>query len=145
MNRKIILGIVSILLISITSCGTKRFFVKNENGKVIDKRLVGVWTGSESGNIVEGMSSEWKMTRNIDGTFSLEVKANLNGEIIEGTENGNWWIENDLFHEFHDASGGTDIYHYEVLNKKQIKFKAEKMSIEVANENYEFIDTKKIK
>lgn len=143
MKRKLVLGIISILLVCITSCSTKRYFIKNENGRAIDKRLVGVWTGNESGNIIEGMSSEWKMTRNIDGTFSLKVKANLNGEIIEVTENGSWWIENDLFHEFHDVSGGTDIYHYEVINKKQIKFKAEKMSIEIVNKNYEFIDTKK--
>lgn len=144
MNRKLILATLSILLVSITSCGTKRFYVKNENSKVIDKRLTGVWTGNESGNVVEGMSSEWKMTRNMDGTFSLEVKANSNGKITEVTEYGNWWIENGLFHEFHDVSGRTDVYHYEVLNKKQIKFKAEKISIKVANENYEFIDTKKV-
>ena len=95
-----------------------------------------------SGNIIEGMESKWKMTRNIEGTFSLEVKATLNGENIEGTENGNWWVENGLFHEYHDVSGGTDIYHYEVLNKKQIKFKVKRMSIALVNENYEFIDTK---
>jgi hypothetical protein len=142
MKRKLILGILSILLMSLTSCGAKRHYVKNENGKVIDKRLVGVWTGNESGNIVEGMLSEWRMTRNINGTFSLEVKATLDGEIIEGTEDGSWWIENGLFHEYHDISEGTDIYRYKVINKKQIKFKAEKMSIPMVNEKYEFIDTK---
>ncbi len=142
MKGKLIFGIVSILLITLTSCGTKRHFVKNENGKIIDKRLVGVWTGNESGNIIEGMSSEWKMTRNLDGTFALEVKATLNGEIIEGTEKGNWWVENGLFHEYHDVSGGTDIYQYNVLNKEQIKFKVEKMSIPLVNNEYEFIDTK---
>ncbi|MDP5093059.1 MAG: hypothetical protein NWQ17_07095 [Polaribacter sp.] len=143
MKRKLIFGIVSILIVTLTSCGTKRHFVKIQNGKLIDKRLVGVWTGNESGNIVEGMSSEWKMTRNINGIFSLEVKAKLNGEIIEAIENGNWWIENGLFHEFHDVSGGTDIYQYEIMGRKQIKFRAKKMSIEVVNKNYEFIDTKK--
>lgn len=141
MKSKIIISLVSILFI-LTSCGTKRHFAKIENGKTIDKRLVGVWKGNESGNIVEGMSSEWEMTRNLDGTFSLAYKANLDGEIMEGTEKGTWWIENDLFHEFHDVSGGTDIYNYEVINKRKIKFKAEKMSIDVVNENYEFIDTK---
>ena len=141
MKNKLILSLISISLILI-SCGTKRHFVKTENGKTIDKRLVGVWKGNESGNIVKGMTSEWEMTRNLDGTFSLAYKAVLNGEIMEGTENGNWWIENGLFHEYHDVSGGTDIYNYEILSQKQIKFKAEKMSIEVVNENYEFIDTK---
>ncbi len=140
MKNKLILGLISISLVLI-SCGTKRHFVKMENGKTIDKRLVGVWKGNESGNIVEGMTSEWKMTRNLDGTFVLAYKATLDGEIMEGVENGNWWIENGLFHEYHDVSGGTDIYNYEILNKKQIKFKAETMSIEVVNENYEFIDT----
>ena len=72
------------------SCGNKKHFVKIENGKTIDKRLVGVWKGSESGNIVEGMSSQWEMTRNLDGTFSLNYKAELDGEIMEGIENGNW-------------------------------------------------------
>src|SRR5690606_8111617 len=134
MKSKIISGLVSILFISLTACGAKSYYVKNENGKTIDKRLVGVWKGSESGNIMEGMSSEWEMTRNIDGTFSLDVKAILNGELIEGTESGNWWIENGLFHEFHDVSGGTDIYNYKVLNTTQIKFKAKKMSIDVVNE-----------
>nr|WP_321235089.1 hypothetical protein [uncultured Psychroserpens sp.] len=141
MKRKLIFGLISIALILI-SCDAKRHFVKTENGKFVDKRLVGVWKGSESGNIVEGMSSEWVMTRNLDGTFSLDFKATLDGQIMEGIENGNWWIENGLFHEYHNESEGTDIYNYEVLNKKKIKFRAEKMFIEVVNKNYEFIDTK---
>lgn len=142
MKGKLIFGIISILLITLTSCGAKKHFVKIENGKTIDKRLVGVWTGNESGNILEGLSSEWIMTRKLDGTFSLEVNGTLNGEIIEGTENGNWWIANGLFHEYHDVSGGTDVYRYKVLNKEQVKFKVEKMSIPLVNEAYEFIDTK---
>ena len=141
MKSRLILSLITISLI-IISCGTKRHFVQIENGKAIDKRLVGVWEGNESGNIIEGMSSEWEVTRNLDGTFSLVYKAELDGEIIEGTENGNWWIENGMFHEYHDVSGGTDIYNYKVLNKTQIKFKAEKMYVEVVNKNYEFIDTK---
>lgn len=141
MKRKIILGLISISFILI-SCGVKRHFVKNENGKTIDKRLVGIWKGSESGNIIEGMSSEWEMSRNSNGTFTLSYIANFNGEKIEGIENGNWWIDNGLFYEFHEDSGLTDIYNYKVLNRQKIKFKAEKMAIEVVNPNYEFIDTK---
>lgn len=141
MNTKSILSLIAIVLI-VVSCGTKRHFVKNENGKVIDKRLVGVWKGNESGNLIEGMSSQWIMTRNLDGTFILAYKAELDGEIIEGTENGNWWIEDGLFYEYHDVSGGIDIYNYEVLNRKQIRFKAKEMAIDVVNKDYEFIDTK---
>lgn len=144
MKRTLILSLISISIVLI-SCGVKRHFVKIENGKTIDKRLVGVWKGNESGNIVEGMSSEWEMTRKMDGTFSLDYKALLDGEIMEGNENGNWWIENGLFYEYHEVSGGTDIYNYEILNKRKIKFIAEKMSIEVVNENYQFIDTKTTK
>ncbi|WP_460219451.1 hypothetical protein [Psychroserpens sp. MEBiC05023] len=142
MNNKLTYILICVLSITLSSCGPNRHFIKNDNGKSIDKRLVGQWKGNESGNIIEGMTSEWTMIRNVDGTFSLDVKATLDNEIIEGTELGIWWIEDGLFHEFHNDSGKTDIYYYEIISKTQIKFKAKKMSFEVFNEDYEFIDTK---
>ncbi|WCO00319.1 hypothetical protein [Psychroserpens ponticola] len=142
MKTKLIISALSISLFICTSCNEKKHLIVGKNGKTIDTRLVGLWKGSESGKIFPGMSSEWKMIRNLDGTFSLEVKANLNGEFIEETEIGTWWIENGCFHEYHDVSGKVDIYKYEVLNKDQIKFITKKMSFDIVNENYEFIDTK---
>ena len=142
LNKTLSLGVLSLLFITVMSCGDKRFFTKTNDDKLIDKRLVGVWKGAESGNIIEGMSSEWVMTRHLNGSFSLDYKATLDDELFEGTEIGTWWIENGLFHEFHEDSGKTDTYHYEILNKTQIKFKAEKIAIAVVNEHYEFIDTK---
>lgn len=126
----------------ISSCSSKSNFIKLPNSKQIDKRLVGVWEGIEKNNQIEGMTKEWKMTRKPEGEFILEFKVIINKRVQKITEEGIWWVENGIFYEFHDKSGKTDTYKYEILNKDQVKFKAIKLSVEHANETYEFIDTR---
>ena len=52
------------------SCSTQMTTL--ENGKKIDNRLVGVWSGSEKDQQIDGVSKKWDMTRNADGTFILD-------------------------------------------------------------------------
>ena len=83
------------------------------------------------------------MTRNADGTFVLDFVFTQNGRSQETQETGNWWVEGNKFYEFHEESGKTDIYTYSVLNENQIKFKSQTISIDMNNDSYEFIDTRK--
>jgi len=131
-----------ILLFSIlTSCSTG--LTKLPSGKEIDNALVGVWAGSEKDQQYEGFEKTWEMTRNNDGTFILNFKTIDEGESDEHTETGNWWIKNDKFYEFHDDSGKTDIYKYEVLDNNRIKFVSKNIKVSMNAENYEFVDTRK--
>lgn len=113
------------------------------NGDVIDTKLVGVWEGSEDNQQEEGMSKQWVMTRNSNGTFILDFKAQTNTENLAFVETGKWWIEDGLFYEFHKESGLTDVYEYTVLDKDKIKFKSTKLAVDMENSAYEFIDTRK--
>ena len=82
------------------------------------------------------------MIRNDDGTFMLFFVFNQNDEIVNSIEEGNWWIENGKFYEYHEDSGNTDLYKYKVLDKNRIKFISENMSVEMNSESYSFIDTR---
>lgn len=134
------LKFILLLLVS-TSCHND--FTKLSSGKEIDKRLVGVWLGSEKGEQFEGVQKSWEMTRIADGTFILDFKFIKNGISQGHHETGTWWIEEGKFHEFHDNSKETDVYNYKVLDDKRIKFSSEQMSVEMNSDNYEFIDVRK--
>jgi len=132
---------LSFILLFLTSCGSHLIHVSNE--KQIDKRLVGTWTGSEKDDQIEGVEKKWEMQRNEDGTFTLDFNYKQKGNTYNHIEKGSWWIENGKFYEFHEDSGKTDLYRYEILDKNRIKFTAESISIEMATEKYSFIDTRK--
>ena len=135
--KSLILLFIGIISISCSSMKTLT------NGDVIDTKLVGVWEGSEDNQQEEGMSKQWVMTRNANGTFVLDFKAQSEGKNMAFTETGKWWIEEGKFYEFHKESGLTDVYEYTILNKDQIKFKSTKMALEMENSAYEFVDTRK--
>lgn len=132
---------LSLSFFFLTSCGSHLMNLSNQ--KQIDKRLVGTWVGSEKDDQIDGMEKSWEMKRNADGTFVLDFRFNVDGKIQHSMENGSWWIENGKFHEFHEYSGKTDLYRYEVLDKNQIKFSAETINIAMNTEEYSFIDTRK--
>ncbi|WP_157474522.1 lipocalin family protein [Dyadobacter sp. Leaf189] len=131
----------TLLLLILASCSNG--LTTTSPGKKIDNRLVGVWTGSEQDQQIEGAQKIWEMTRNSDGTFLLNFKTIIKGESDEHTEKGNWWVKNGKFYEFHDDSGETDIYKYEVLDNNRIKFISKQINVEMNTESYEFIDTRK--
>lgn len=124
------------------SCSTPEHLRKTHSGKKIDTRLAGVWEGSESDNQQAGLTKRWKMIRSLEGTFILEFKTFFQGRISESKETGSWWTEGNLFYEFHEGSGKTDVYQYQILNKDEIKFKVHTMGVPLNNEAYEFIDTR---
>ncbi len=128
-------------LLVLVSCSTPMKMLSN--GKQIDPRLAGVWTGSEVGQQIEGVEKSWEMIRSEDGTFILKFQFREEGKWESASETGNWWIEGGKFHEFHDASGKTDIYRYKVLSKDQIKFNSKALAMSMNKRKYEFIDTRK--
>lgn len=142
MSKNLKSGIFLLLLAFLAMSCTNQ--VKTlENGKKIDNRLVGVWSGSEKDQQIEGVEKKWEMTRNADGTFILDFVFTQNGRTQETQETGNWWIEGNKFYEFHEESGKTDVYTYSVLNENQVKFKSQSISISMSNDSYEFVDTRK--
>ncbi len=140
---KLIINFLAISFCSLLlmSCGNTMATLSN--GKQIDKRLAGEWAGSEKDEQLEGMTKEWVMTRNNDGTFVLDFTFHKDGESQKSMETGNWWIQDGKFFEAHTESGMTDTYTYQVIDKNHIKFKSESMSMEMNNNSYEFIDTRK--
>ncbi|ACU07488.1 hypothetical protein FIC_01038 [Flavobacteriaceae bacterium 3519-10] len=140
---KILKANLFVLLVSLvfSSCSTNLLSVAN--GKKIDNRLVGVWSGSEKDQQLEGVEKSWDMTRNADGTFVLDFIFTQDGRSQETQETGNWWVQGNKFYEYHEESGKTDVYTYTVLNENQIKFKSESISVGMNNDGYEFIDSRK--
>lgn len=133
--------VVMLMTFFVVSCSTQ--YKTLENGKKIDNRLVGVWSGAEKDQQIDGVSKKWDMTRNADGTFILDFVFTQNGRTQEIQETGNWWIEGNKFYEYHEESGKTDVYTYSVLNENQIKFKSQSISVGMNNDSYEFTDTRR--
>ena len=135
-----LLLICSLLVIS---CSSTSYLKKGANGENIDTRLVGEWAGSEKDQQEKGLSKEWVMERNDDGTFVLHFTVIENGKSRTHDEEGNWWILDDQYYEFHEDSGKTDVYTYKVLNKDQIKFSSKELTMGMTGDVYEFVDTRK--
>jgi hypothetical protein len=112
--------------------------IKTEN----NPSLVGIWEGSEKDNQVNGMEKKWTMDRKENGTFIIKFETKIKGKKNTTTEYGTWWTEGNKFFEYHEDTGLTDEYIYEILNKKQVKFIMKSTDIDFNKPNYIFIDTK---
>lgn len=134
-----ILFFVLFIFLAISSCSSSKTL---PDGKQIDKRLIGVWEGSEKDHQISGVEKKWTMERKEDGTFSLHFVATKDGRTNESTEEGNWWVEGTTFFEYHEYSKKTDLYKFTILNKKQVKFTMTDSYMAFNNANYTFIDTK---
>jgi hypothetical protein len=129
-----------IIVVLITNFGFSQETDKIQN-KSIDSKLVGCWKGSEVGQQKKGVSKYWVSCRFENGTTTLLfVTLNKNGEVIQKTENGKWWVENGKYYEFHTVSGMTDVYEYEIV-ENAVNFKAIEL-MGKKNPDYSFFDFK---
>ena len=112
------------------------------HGKTYDPKLVGCWKGSEVNQQIDGVGKYWVACRFENGTSTLLfIAIEENGNVIQETENGKWWIENGKFYELHNYDKVVDIYNYEVVDENTVNFK----SIELMgkkNDTYSFSDHK---
>jgi len=138
-KTKSLLVILTMISLVFTFCLTTK---AQTNGKQIDKRLVGIWQGSEKDQQVLGIEKKWKMNRKKNGTFSLNFTTIQDGKTGKLIEKGNWRVEGDTFFEYHKNSGKTDTYKFTILNEEQVKFEMIYTDINFAELNYSFIDTK---
>jgi flagellar biosynthesis regulator FlbT len=129
-----------IIVVLITNFGLSQE-TNNIQNKSIDPKLVGCWKGSEVGQQKKGVSKYWVSCRFENGTTTLLfVTLNKNGEVIQKTENGKWWVENGKYYEFHTVSGMTDVYEYEIV-ENAVNFKAIEL-MGKKNPDYSFFDFK---
>lgn len=129
-----------IIVVLITNFGFSQE-TNNIQNKSIDPKLVGCWKGSEVGQQKKGVSKYWVSCRFENGTSTvLFITINKNGEVIQETENGKWWVENGKYYEFHTVSGMTDIYEYETI-ENSVNFRAIEL-MGKKNPDYSFFDFK---
>jgi flagellar biosynthesis regulator FlbT len=129
-----------IIVVLITNFGFSQE-TNNIQNKSIDPKLVGCWKGSEVGQQKKGVSKYWISCRFENGTSTvLFITINKNGEVIQETENGKWWVENGKYYEFNTVSGMTDIYEYETI-ENSVNFKAIEL-MGKKNPDYSFFDFK---
>jgi hypothetical protein len=139
-NLKMRKTLLILTLSLITNFGFSQETEKIQN-KSFDTKLVGCWKGSEVGQQKKGLSKYWVSCRFENGTSTLLfVAIDKNGQVIQETENGKWWVENGKYYEFHNISGMTDIYEYEII-ENSVKFNAIEL-MGNKNPNYTFFDYK---
>jgi hypothetical protein len=131
--------IITSLIVAFGSISAQK--AKPQTNK-IDPKLVGMWKGGEKDQQIAGMEKLWVMDRRADGTFALIFTTVENCEVEQHVEKGQWWIENGEFHELHFVTGSTDVYAYTVLDDSHIKFKSKSQTMDMANKDYSFVDTK---
>ena len=141
--KKINISILSLLItiaLGLTSCITIKSL---PNGKAIDKRLVGAWTGSETGQQTKGVYKEWEMTRNEDGTYVVHFKTKTIAKTREFTEKGTWWVEKNKIFEHCSGPNKADAFKFVVINKNKIKLELLSTGLNVENPNYTVIEKRK--
>ncbi|MBP6551588.1 MAG: hypothetical protein KA228_10965, partial [Flavobacterium sp.] len=65
-----------------------------------------------------------------------------NCEVENFVEKGKWWVKDGVFYEKYEDSDEPDVYTVEMLDDKNVKFKAKKLSPEFDNKEYEFTETR---
>jgi len=113
-----------------------------DSGKQIDKNLIGKWVGTESNMQTDGVKKEWVFVRFDDGSFNVRIEITTNNKTRILVDMGIWWVENNMYYEFHENTYMIDKYEYEVLNKNQIRFKMVNTEVEFDAVDYEFVDTR---
>lgn len=145
--KKLIFTLMTLMIVNVTiSQEIKLEDIKSttneqSQSKSYDSKLFGCWKGSEIEQQKKGLSKYWVACRFEDGTSTLLfVAIDKNGKVTQETENGKWWVQDGKFHEYHNVSGITDIYQYEVIDNT-IKFTALEL-MGNKNPNYSFFDYK---
>lgn len=110
--------------------------------KKLKNTLIGIWSGSEEGYQIKGVTKYWVQERKKDGTLILMYTAITECKAINLVERGKWWIKDGLFYEVMDGSDKPDIYEVKILEDGKIHFKAKVLTIEFENEAYEFTETR---
>ena len=130
-----LVALCSVLLFSFVS-------TQSNEDKKLKNILIGSWSGSESGNQIEGVTKYWIQNRHKNGTYILMFTAIENCEATNFVEKGKWWVKDGMFYEKHEGSGKTDSYLVEVFNNDNLKFKAKSLSLDFENKEYEFTETR---
>ena len=130
-----LVALCSVLLFSFVS-------TQSNEDKKLKNILIGSWSGSESGNQIEGVTKYWIQNRNKNGTYILMYTAIKNCEATNFVEKGKWWVKDGIFYEKYDGGDNTDSYLVEVFNNDSLKFKAKSLSVDFENKDYEFTETR---
>lgn len=119
-------------------------YVHGKVNESVPSLFVGVWIGQSQ--IGDGKILSWKQVRKPDGSYRIELKTHLDGDLIESSEEeGQWWVKNEYFYEQNNTiMKMPDVYLYKILNERAIKFirvSVDETAITYTDE-YEFIDYK---
>lgn len=111
-------------------------------GKEHDSKLVGNWTGSEKNGQFSNTIKSWIQNRYKDGTYEIVFIANRDCQTTTVFETGKWWTDNGRFFEQERHKASPSVYHYEILNDSNVKFKIKKSDVEFVDPEYSFVDSK---
>ena len=115
---------------------------KTSDDDKLKNKLTGTWSGFEEDNQIRGVTKYWIQIRNKNGTYILMYTTIENCEVENFVEKGKWWVKDGVFYEKYEDSDEPDVYTVEMLDDKNVKFKAKKLSPEFDNKEYEFFETR---
>ena len=116
--------------------------IKSSDDDKLKNKLTGTWSGSEEDNQIRGVTKYWIQIRNKNGIYILMYTTIENCEVENFVEKGKWWVKDGVFYEKYEDSDEPDVYTVEMLDDKNVKFKAKKLSPEFDNKEYEFTETR---
>jgi hypothetical protein len=98
-----------------------------------DKKIIGIWKGSEVEKEQKGLEKHWIVQRFSNGTYTIIFSSKQNCEISTSFEKGKWWTKGNVFYEKSENSETPDVYNYEIKDNLVIHFKSQ-------TTDYEFDD-----
>ena len=132
-----------IILVLFIGCSSQENLIKIDNGKSLDKKLIGVWTGERSKNIKCRYFS-WTMQRDSDGTYKVAFFNDKNKFDLIQAESGYWWVKDNKYYELNPkVMKEPDIYTYNQIDKNTFHYKMINYHVTAdCKEDYEFSDIK---
>ena len=115
--------IFALAFVTFLSCANIQNNLTSKSGKVIDKKLVGIFNGKISNASFES-STTWIINRKVDGTYILDKQFRLKGRSTRIQTIGNWWTEGGKYYQKNTNTDQTSIYTYNIANSKAIVFKS---------------------
>lgn len=134
--------LITVLILILSSCSTPSKLSSDTALNSIESKFVGSWAGNE---IIHKFDAPryWIQHRFEDGTFILINTILYDGEVINLSIKGKWWIKDGLFYERPSSAKKDDVYEFEIIDKDHIRFIGIGMEdLSKNNEKYEFIDTR---
>lgn len=94
------------------------------SNETLKNAFVGTWKGTDHGSLDKNETNHWSVIRTDDCKFYVEFTTYFkDGSVEKSQESGLWFVDEEFFYEQREGEEQADVYTYQILSDKIIRFK----------------------